>query len=199
MGTLAFLLVVLAVAWILFGHKPSMVHVWSSDGAKQFYVKNVPGSQEVADYLQKLEQMMASFLDSATRLVGPNEPRLNRIKERWNGELAEVDDPSENVAYSMGKSTIHICVREEDRSLASLNVCFFVLAHELAHVATTEWGHTDAFWRNMRFLLELGERTGHYTYVDHDELPQMLCGRVLGTSPQTCVKEKRCASELLHD
>lgn len=187
-------LLVLAVAYVMF-QKPAMGHVWSSDGAKMYYVKNQPGKQDIADHLQKLERMMASFLRAAETSL-PNDARLRRIRERWNGELAEVENPSENVAYSLGKSVIHICVREETGELASMNTCFFVLAHELAHVINVEWGHTDTFWKHMRFLLELGEKTGFYKYIDHDQEPQMLCGRVLGSSPMSCVKQKRCDSAL---
>lgn len=191
-------LVLCVIVLLVLTRRPSMIHVWSSDGARQLYVKNLPDAQSVADHLQTLEHRMSEFMAAARKLL-PDDPRVRRISERWNGQLSEVDDPTHNVAYSLGKSAIYICVRERDGSLASLNTCFFVLAHELAHVATPHWGHTEDFWKNMRFLLELGEKTGHYTYIDHDKNPQMLCGRSLGTSPATCVKETSCPSELRNE
>lgn len=190
--TLALLLA--AVCFIL-TRPPPLVWKPASDGTKSYLVKNLNDGHRVADHLQQLENHMKAFLDAALKAV-PGDPRLERIRGRWDGDLAEVDDPKENIAYSLGKSVIHVCVRQSDGTLAPINSCFFVLCHELAHIATPEYGHTQDFWKNMRFLLELGEALGYYRYVNHDEEPQMLCGRSLGSSPVTCVKTQACKSTI---
>ena len=164
----------------------------STDAA--YYVKNLPDADAAAEHLARLHQHISTFLDRAREKV-PGDARLQRITERWSGTLSEIPGGADNVAYSLGKNTIHICVREKDGKLADMNTSLFVLLHELAHVATDSYGHTKEFWKNMKFLLELAEEVGIYTYVNHDETVETLCGRVLGTNPLSCVKNKTCLSE----
>lgn len=160
-----------------------------------YYVKNLPDAHEAAEHLARLDTTVKAFLDSATQRH-PDDPRLHRIRERWSGTLAETPSASENVAYSVGKNSIYICVREKNGGLADHNTSFFVLLHELAHVATDTYGHSKQFWKNMKYLLEMADELGVYAYVNHDEKEESLCGRVLGSNPLTCVKEKTCGSEL---
>ena len=158
-------------------------------------VKNSPGRAEVAAFLARLEDRVRAFLRDAP----PDEDRIKRIKERWTGSLAEIDPDAEaqgSLAYSLDKGTIHLCVRAPDGSLADENTAMFVLIHELAHVASHSWQHTPEFWANMKYLLQLADSLGHYTYTHHGQETVTLCGRVLGPSPLTCVREKTCAPAL---
>lgn len=188
------LLTTLLVAVYLILRKDPMVWVKNSAG-EAYYVKNLPNAKEAADHLHRLQQHVHEFLKKAGE-VDPYDHRLKRIVDRWDGTLSEVEDVKDNIAYSLGKTTLHICVREKDGSLASINSCMFVMMHELGHIATVSYGHTTEFWRNMRYLLEMGQYTGHYEFVDHDDIPVMLCGKYLGPSPMSCVIKNTCQSEL---
>lgn len=169
-----------------------MKWVRSEVTGKSYYVKNMRGAQRVADRLAHLERRVAAFLEEAERYA-PGDPRVQNIRARWNGTLAETLDDKE-VAYSMGKDAISLCVRTPGGDLETENTSMFVLLHELAHVATDEYGHTPSFWTNMKLLLELAEATGFYTYEDFDDAS--YCGRRLVLSPLTCVKTGECKSEL---
>ena len=188
------LLVVFVIAFILLVRRDSMMWRLSKINGKSYYVKNMKDAGEAADHLARLDTLVTTFLDAAQK-VDPKDERLQRIREKWSGTLSEIPPHADNVAYSLGKNSIYICVREKDGSLADINTSMFVLLHELAHVATVSIGHTKEFWRNMQYLLELAEETGVYTYVDHDEKYESLCGRVLGTNPLSCVKDNTCQSE----
>lgn len=183
-----------ALAMYMMMRTPKMVWAPATSG-RMFYVKNLVDARRAADHLEELEQRMVEFVARAREVV-PNDERILRIRDRWNGVLSEVEDARENVAYSLGKTTIHVCVREKNGGLADYNSAIFVLLHELAHVATVSYGHTNLFWKNMRFLLELAEYLGFYKYVDHRDGPAMLCGRDLGPSPLACVRANTCQSEL---
>lgn len=185
---------ILLVAAFLLLRREKMVWRVAPVNGKAYYVKNVSDAKDAANHLATLESRVSTFLKKGEER-DKDDPRLVRIKERWTGTLSEVPPAADNVAYSIGKTSIHICVREKNGRLTDLNTSLFVLIHELAHVATTTIGHTNEFWKNMKYLLELAEEVGVYTYVDHDETTESLCGRVLGTNPLTCVKEKTCASE----
>lgn len=172
----------------------TMVHVHSQLTGKKYKVRNVKGAKLVADRLASLELRLRKFLNEAERHAS-GDHRLRNIRERWNGTLAEISDDTD-VAYSMGKDAISVCVRSHDGTLESENTAMYILLHELAHVATDTYGHKPEFWSNMRFLLELAEVTGTYAYQDFDAMAVTYCGRPLSGSPLTCVKNGQCASEL---
>lgn len=162
---------------------------------KAYLVKNRKGSGAVADRLAELESHARRFLHAAKQLH-PEDDRLLNISKRWNGTLAETPEDAKDVAYSISKKSIFICVRAKDGdTIADFNTCVFVLLHELAHVATNSWGHKPEFWKNMQFLLEAAEATGFYTYQNFGEKIETYCGRKLTVSPLTCLKQGRCRSQ----
>jgi hypothetical protein len=190
-----FLLAVCVVCLFLLLRKDRMVWHLARLNNTLYYVKNMSDGPEAAEHLARLDVAIKAFLDRANARH-PNDPRLRRIAERWSGTLSETPTHAENVAYSVGKNSIYICVREKDGTLANYNTSLFVLLHELAHVATDTYGHTKTFWKNMKYLLELADELDVYTYVDHDAQTEMLCGKTLGTNPLSCVKNKTCVSEV---
>lgn len=161
---------------------------------KKYLVKNLPNAQDAADRLAFMELRVREFLHKAERYA-PGDHRLHNIRMRWNGTLAETP-VDQDVAYSIGKGAVSVCVRAPDGSLESENTCMFVLLHELAHVATDTYGHSSQFWANMKFLLELAEATGSYRYQDFDAVETSYCGRRLAASPLSCVKNDTCVSEM---
>lgn len=192
---LIIILILLVAALYLILRQERMVWIRSSSGRKTYYVKNLKDAQRAADKLEELENHLADFMQQAEKIY-PGDVRIKRIRERWDGSLSEVEDLKDNIAYSIGKMTLHLCIREKDGRTADINSCMFVLLHELAHICTISYGHTTEFWKNMRFLLEIADFTGHYEYTDNVSEKTMLCGRPLGSSPMTCVRTNTCPSEL---
>lgn len=179
---------VLAIACLLWAPR-DMVTI---DGV---LVKNRPGKEAVAALLKTLRERLHAFVDAAGRAV-PDDARIRRVRARWSGGLAELSDGGSSLAYSLNKDSIYVCIRAPDGSLPDPNAAMFVLLHELAHVACVSYGHTSEFWETMKYLLELANSLGFYTYVDHGATPTTLCGHVLGPSPLTCVRDKTCTSSL---
>jgi hypothetical protein len=188
---LVFLGIVCVVCIVMLVQRQTSVWHTSRITGSAYYVKNVPDAERAADHLAQLDVKVRRFLREADH----TDPRIRNIRSRWSGTLSETPDTADNVAYSLGKNSIFMCVREKNGSLADINTSMFVLLHELAHVSTDSYGHTKEFWRNMKYLLEVADEIGVYTYVDHDASTETLCGRVLGTNPLSCVKNKTCTSE----
>ncbi len=188
---LGIVLVVAAVVWLW---PRRLVWVRASVNDKEYRVKPLPDAAAAANRLAELELRLRSFLDAADRLA-PGDARIDNIRTRWNGTLAETPGGKE-IAYSIGKDSVYVCIRDAGGRLDDVNTCMFVLIHELAHLATDAWGHPAVFWKNMKFLLEIAERVGAYAYQDFDNVVVTYCGRVLGGSPLACVKAGTCASEL---
>ena len=185
--------VVVALAVLLWPRR--LVWVTSPLTAKSYRVKPLPDRQAAADRLAEMELRLRAFLDAAEALV-PGDARIQNVRRRWNGTLAETPG-GDDIAYSIGKDSVYVCVRDAAGRIDDLNTSMFVLVHELGHVATDDWGHPPVFWRNMKFLLELAERTGLYVYQDFDKGKVTYCGRQLGGSPLTCIKNGTCGSEII--
>jgi hypothetical protein len=179
-------------AWLLLRPR-TMVRVRSSITGKEYVVRRGPDAQAMADRLAQLEHSLHRLLEGASALM-PDDPRIMAIRRRWDGTLSE-SEARDEVAFSVDKRSIHVCLRDPSGGLEDLNASMFVLLHELAHVATADYGHSPEFWANMRFLLELAERLGVYRYETHDSRTT-FCGQALGTSPLSCVKDRTCVSSL---
>ena len=190
------LLVVATVVAALWWQSRGMVYVRSHVNGKRYLVKNMPLKDQVADCLAEMELRVRRFLIDAERMY-PDDERLVNIRRRWNGTFHETPTHARDIAYSVGKDAIFVCVRSADgTAVEDSNTCMFVVLHELAHVACSDWGHPPKFWEIMRWLLELAETTGAYTYQDFGATKTSYCGRPLGTSPLTCLKHGTCRSEV---
>jgi len=191
--TVCFLIIV-AGAMYLVWQPTDMVWVYSSITGKDYEVKRAPDQQRMADRLAMLEQTLHTFLDRANAAM-PSEPRIQTIRSRWDGTLSETE-ASEDVAFSIDKTSISLCLRDSLGRVEEYNASVFVLIHELAHIATSDYGHSPEFWENMKFLLEVAEKNGLYTYTDYSAKATTYCGHPLGSSPLTCVKQRTCSSLL---
>ena len=170
-------------------------YVTSSINGKSYRVLDRQDGAEAADALATLESKIGDLLDAADDIV-PGDPRFANIRDRWSGTLHEIDG-SDNIAYSVDKSDVYICVRAKDGSVdTELNDSMFVLLHELSHVANRTYGHGTDFWKTFKFVLEVSEKSGVYTFRDYDRSSVEVCGRVINTTPLSCVKNGECFSEL---
>lgn len=183
-----------AVATVVFFWPRKLVWVRSAVNGKEYRVKPLPDAADAADRLAQLEIRLRDFLDAADR-IAPGDRRLVNVRDRWNGTLAETPG-GKDIAYSIGKDSVYVCVRDAAGALDDVNTCMFILVHELAHLATDDWGHVPQFWTNMKFMLELAEKTGAYKYQDFEAGLVTYCGRPLGGSPLSCIKNGTCQSEL---
>lgn len=144
---------------------------------------------EVTAHFRALLATINAFLDAH-----PGDAKIQRIRQRWNGTLRETPAHESDIAYSVGKDVVYLCARDrETGELELLNDSMYVALHELAHIATREYGHTPAFWDTFRYLLELADASGHYTYSEH---PGKYCGMPLGANIMTCVRNGSCPSLL---
>lgn len=189
----AFMVALLLATYLML--RPSdMALVRSSLTGKEYAVKKAPDAQTMADRLAELEHRLRRLLDGGATLA-PGDERLDAIRRRWDGTLSEVQAAGE-VAFSIDKSSISVCLRDSRGVIEDLNTSMFVLLHELAHVATADYGHSPQFWANMQFLLELAEALGLYVYENYDAAATTFCGHPLGASPLTCVKTGGCRSQM---
>lgn len=108
----------------------------------------------------------------------PHDPRIKRLKRVIDDtKFKALDREDDDVGYSIDKGKI-IAVCTED---GPTNEAIFVLLHELAHVATEEWGHGDVFWSNFSFLIDAAEKFGWYDPRGTGETRGTICGTQIDT------------------
>ena len=178
-----------------------LVTLWSpmtwcaSSSGKLYFVKRGPGQELVADRLELLTRQMHELLDAADAMY-PGDARIANVRARWTGTLSETEQEGD-IAYSLSKMDVRVCVRSPRGGLEPINTSMYVLLHEIAHVATDTYGHMPVYWMNFRWFLEVAEKLGFYKYQDFDAVQTTFCGHDLGNNVMKCVKTQKCKSLLV--
>lgn len=194
MWTAILLVVLLACIVVRLRRAPHMTWAAAPNGAV-YWVRNVVDRHIVAERLALLHDRLRRLVEGI-RASYPGDPRLAALERRWNGTIAEVERPGD-IAYSINKRAVYLCVRDARGQLENVESTTYVLLHEVAHVLTDTYGHPPEFWRNFRWLVELAERMGLYKYQDFDAAHVTHCGHRLGNNVVTCVRDRKCASEMV--
>ncbi len=115
----------------------------------------------------------------------PDEESANRLFSRWSGcKLKETLENDNTVAFTMNKgSSIHMCVRSSDDQLEDYNIGMFVVLHELAHIMTISYGHTEEFNTNFAKIIDISKKLGIYRPIDFSKEPKTYCGTTISTIP----------------
>ncbi len=108
-------------------------------------------------------------------------PRMLKFIERYSHGSLRENWPSgtTNTSYTQLKGqVIAICLRSKNGlpSFHEINDIIFVVLHELAHVASFNYGHGDEFWATFRIILEHAVDMGIYTPIDYKNSPREYCG-----------------------
>ena len=116
----------------------------------------------VADHLANATNNMKAVVEKCREKYGDQE-NVKRLVKNFNPKkIYEILPTSEYTAYSENKGEkLAFCVETEKENgkgyLVDLNTLTYVALHELAHVMSESIGHTEEFWQNYKFLLEVAE------------------------------------------
>jgi hypothetical protein len=150
---------------------------------KDYLVRKMPDSQEAADRLAQLNVSLLQLVQHMHDKYGDN-PDVRKLKDKFNPEaVSEGGMENGYTSYSINKGErLVMCIRQKDGSFVDHNVIVYVAVHELAHIMTTEVGHTPSFWSNFRFLLREAISIGIYEKVDFNSKPSDYCGIKIASS-----------------
>lgn len=164
-------------------------YVVSTFDNTKYLVRKLPDSQNAANKLAELNSHILKIIDACQKKDKDN---VELLKENYNTDtLSETVPGSKYTSYSVNKGEkISICIRNTDNSFMNMNTILFVAIHELAHVMTISTGHTEEFWKNMKFILEVAESIGIYKPIDYQKFPETYCGMVINSTPYDFNKEK---------
>ena len=144
---------------------------------KTFLVRKLPDSQKAAEYLYSMGEDCSTLIKHLLAKYPDNED-VHRLYSNYSPkDMSEGTAESGYTSYSLNKSTIVLCLRQkENNNFADRNVVRYVLYHELAHLMTSNVGHTKEFWENFKFILREAVEIGVYEKIDFNNNPMPYCG-----------------------
>lgn len=157
------------------------------DGNK-YCVRERAKLELVADQLAHVTNNMKTVVENCKEKYGDRE-NVKRLVDGFNPKkIYEILPTSEYTAYSENKGEkIAFCVETEKENgkgyLVDLNTLTYVALHELAHVMTVSIGHTEEFWNNYKFLLEVAASINIYEPIDYKKNPVRYCGINITDNP----------------
>lgn len=178
------------------------VNVKSSIDGRTYKVLDFPDSQKAANILAainekniKLIEYMDKKYNSTTNSsiltdrYNVGKLLVSRLKKNYRTDRLEENHPvdTKNTSYTEDKGKkIAYCLREKlsgENKLQDMNIIEFVNLHEIAHIASSEYGHKDEFWSNFDFILEDANESGLHHVQDYSKDPQNYCGLVVAYNP----------------
>jgi hypothetical protein len=140
-------------------------------------------------YLIKKEENIKTQIDKADKLARVNNKiqilirslstsdERRKMLEEAPLKIQERKDTKE-IGYTINKGEkIGLCLDDDENTL------FFVVLHELSHVITKEYGHTDKFWKNFEFMIKQAVKLGVYDYKDYNKNPINYCNYKISYTP----------------
>ena len=179
-GFVFVVVVLIAIGYAYFSASMEEVqYVRSSLDGKEYLVQKKDDAHDAAN-------MIASVTNDMTRLVKhmaakyPDDPDVRRLVDNFDPRAVSEGSASTGyTSYTVDKGAkMVMCVRQDDAAgtLVDKNVVMYVAIHELAHIMTSEIGHTDMFWENNKRLLKEAMQQGIYTKTDFSKAPAPYCG-----------------------
>lgn len=164
------------------------------------YFENQDTAAEMLSYINENNQALIDYMNAkyiTHELDSHRDPEWNshyalltkRLISRYLPRVLSENDPpdSANTSWTENKGEIlTMCIREKqsgDNNFHDLNILTFVGVHELAHIASIEYGHDIEFWFNFKCLLDDAVEMGIYKPVDYSKNPINYCSLPINHSP----------------
>lgn len=174
-----FILIVMIIVIIMFiqNHFSEVEYVKATVDGRSYLVRKLPNNQQAADYLAELNIKLVKLIKHMMAKYPTNKEVVQLYNNYNPNAISEGSYESGYTSYTVNKGEkLILCIRQRDQSFVDKNMIFYIATHELAHIMTTELGHTDSFWRNFKLLLTEAMELSLYKKVDYDNAPQDYCG-----------------------
>ena len=126
---------------------------------------------KTANHLYSLRHEFSEFIDYLVKLEAPTREKSLYLKKIYiNLAFGETPIKEKQVAYILNKgSEMRICVRDANGNFLNKNQTIFIILHELAHIITSSYDHTEEFLNNQKILVTHARQYGLYKeYKDSD-------------------------------
>jgi hypothetical protein len=158
-----------------------MAHVESSVDGARYIVRNLPDKQEAADRLARTRAKLLRLMNHLNQTHGEKAlvAQMMRNFDASPSRFSESTPDASYTSYSVNKGEkVYMCLRQrnEREELVDENIITFVALHELAHIGTSEIGHTTQFWNNFGWILTQAQELSIYRHVNFAAHPVEYCG-----------------------
>lgn len=179
------ILVVVVGYYIYINSKFVTIEVNNKNFQVEKYSPNrIDSLNRLVEIRQRLDKLI-KYMEEAT----PNDPKLPRLKERFKTTILREANPTgdpNNTSYTINKgAAIVMCLRLNDGTLVDINTLTYVAVHELTHIYSSSYHHTDEFWKNMAYMEKMAEKAGIYKPIDFTKTPTKYCGLTIKTNVPT--------------
>ena len=180
------LLCILIIIFLLCSNEGFKEYIMSNINNKKYAThEELPNYHNVPDKLANIEQFIRTFINYLNNNF-PENARVHRLNKRLKSIKLEESELKEGVSsFTVNKGElISVCVRDKDDNSQFHNhqLLLFVIIHELAHIASSSFGHNDEFNTNFKWLLHEAQNVG-YTPIDYSINPVTYCGVNVTNNP----------------
>ena len=155
----------------------------SSIDGRKYVVLKLPDAQQAADFIADINVDLVELVHHLVSKYPDNEDVVRLYDNFDPDRVSEGSIESGYTSYSVNKGEkIILCIRQSDGSFVEKNILLYVAIHELAHIMTSEVGHTPLFWSNFKFILSDAFAIAIYRMVVFDDRPEDYCGIKISSS-----------------
>lgn len=162
-----------------------------ADDNKLYKVKgsNYHELKERANVLAYLNKVSHDIINHLHELKGSKKMEeirhnIHLLKSRYSRKHLQENLDEVVTSYTINKQNIHLCLISKDTSkIHTKNELIFVMIHELAHVGSSSYGHTEEFIEFFVVLLVTAIKLKIYKYIDYTKTPTEYCGITLNETP----------------
>lgn len=182
------IIIIAIIIFAIFLINDNMVYVESKIDGKKYLVRDLYNKQEACDMLAILRNniyVLADYLKNNIHKYEDKKEYIIQLNENLKyTNIKESGDNSVYTSYSVNKGEeIYFCLRsKKTNKFHDINLLMYVTLHELAHVATPEYGHTPLFNENFRFLTNIAIDINLFTNVNFRKNPVEYCGLTVSDS-----------------
>jgi len=169
--------------------KHEVKYIKSELDGKEYLVRDLKDKQAAADLLATIKINIMKLVDyvyeNKDSKYSKHKAYIEQLKTRISDTIInESSEDSEYTSYSVDKGAqIVFCLRSKyNNALHDINLLMYVAIHEMAHVATPEYGHTPLFKQVFAFLTNVAIELGIYTKINFHEDPMEYCGLTISES-----------------
>ena len=181
-----FLMVIITVMFIK-KSSGEVKYVESDLDGKKYLVRDLPDKQKAANMLAKIRMNLINLSNYLNDNKDDKYKEYSEYIERLHSKIENVDisestPDSAYTSYSVNKGEqLVFCVRSKDiiNNLHDLNLVMYVALHEISHIASPEYGHTELFKKIFAFFTDIAIQRNLYTKIDFKHDPTEYCGLII--------------------
>ena len=187
--TTIYIAIIIVVICVLIRSHESFVVVTGPDGQLYQVLANDP--QRSAEMLAWINHANVEFM-RYLRDTYPTSEYTELLRKRYDPDVVGEHFPNSfapETAFVQGKGDkIRFCLKEgknpsTNSPYVDKNLMMFVNLHEMAHVASHEYGHGTGFWQAFKTLLIRAEEAGLYKPADFVDSSYVYCGLPITYNP----------------